>query len=512
MNVVLIKALQLLLCLSLLVVLHEGGHFGFAKLFKTRVTRFYMFANWGFHLFSTYDDWFRRLIGKPLITKRGKDGKNFFAWLRNQYYLHTGQKDKIVTENIGNKEYDPEVGTEYGIGWLPIGGYVAIDGMIDETHQTLSGEAKPWEFRSKKAWQRFLIMFGGVLMNLITAWAIYSFVLLTWGRDYIPMSSIENGFQYNEQAHAVGFQDGDIPVRADEKDIVEYSPGQVMRSISNAANVTVLRQGEEVVLQMPEEGLSMLKMIQAQPQFLTPLAEAYIDSVMPGSAADKAGIEKGMRLLAVNGKDINTWADFDYEVTLRRQDVLSSPDCTAEDSLRWRTLDAVVASADMSRADTIQLQLDEDYMMGVVRHVPDFETVHLDYSAAACIPAGLDYGWRVLKNYISDLRYVASADGAKSVGSFITIGSIFPSAWDWQQFWLLTAFISIILAVMNLLPIPGLDGGHIMLLFYEGITGHQPSEKAMVWIERIGIGIIFALMLLATSNDIRNFIFPLFGL
>ncbi len=512
METVLIKTLQLLLCLSLLVVLHEGGHFGFAKLFKTRVTRFYMFANYGFHLFSTYDDWFRRLIGKPLVTKRGKEGKNFFAWLRNQYYLHTGQKDKVVTENIGNKEYDPEVGTEYGIGWLPIGGYVAIDGMIDETNQQLSAEKKPWEFRSKKVWQRFLIMFGGVLMNLITAWVIYSLVLLAWGRDYIPMTSIEDGFQYNEQAHAIGFQDGDIPVSADGKEIKEFSLGPVMRTISNAASVTVLRQGEEVVLQMPEEGLSMLKMLQAQPQFLAPLAEAYIDSVVPGSAADKAGIEKGMRLLAVNGKDINTWADFDYEVTLRRQDVLSSPDCTAEDSLRWRTLNAVIASADQSSRDTLVLQLDENYMMGVTRHIPDFKTVHLDFGLASCIPAGLDYGWRVLKSYVSDLKYVASADGAKSVGSFITIGNIFPDAWDWHQFWLLTAFISIILAVMNILPIPGLDGGHIVLLFYEGITGRQPSEAVMVWIERIGLGILAALMLLAFSNDVRNFILPLFGL
>ena len=502
METVLIKALQLLLCLSLLVVLHEGGHFGFAKLFKTRVTRFYMFANWGFHLFSTYDDWFRRLIGKPLVTKRGKEGKNFFAWLRNQYYRLTGQEGKVVTENIGNKEYDPAVGTEYGIGWLPIGGYVAIDGMIDETNQKLSGDPKPWEFRSKPVWQRFLIMFGGVLMNFITAWVIYSIVLLAWGRDYVPMTSIESGFQYNEQAHAIGFQDGDIPISADGKEIVEYSLGPVMRSISNAATVTVLRQREEIEL----------KMLQAQPPFLAPLAEAYIDSVVPGSAADKAGIEKGMRLMSVNGKDISTWADFDYEVTLRRQDVLGSPDCTAADSLKWRTLDAVVASADMSRFDTISMQLDENYMMGVTRHLPDFDTVHLDYNLASCFPAGLGYGWRVLKSYVSDLKYVASADGAKSVGSFITIGSIFPSAWDWQQFWLLTAFISIILAVMNILPIPGLDGGHIVLLFYEGITGRQPSEQVMVWIERIGLGILVALMLLATSNDIRNFIFPLFGL
>ena len=512
MNVILIKTIQLFLCLSLLVVLHEGGHFGFAKLFKTRVTRFYMFANYGFHLFSTYDNWFRRLIGKPLVTKRGKEGKNFFAWLRNQYYLLTGQKDKVVTENIGNKEYDPAVGTEYGIGWLPIGGYVAIDGMIDETNQKLSAEKKPWEFRSKKVWQRFLIMFGGVLMNLITAWVIYSLVLLAWGRDYVPMTSIEDGFQYNEQAHSIGFRDGDIPISADGKEIKEFSLGPVMRTISNAATVTVLRQGEEVVLQMPEDGLSMLKMLQAQPQFLAPLAEAYIDSVVPGSAADKAGIEKGMRLMAVNGKDITTWADFDYEVTLRRQDVLASPDCTAADSLKWRTLSAVVASADMSRKDTLLLQLDENYLMGVTRHVPNYQTVHLDYNIGSCIPAGLSYGWRVLKSYVNDLKYVASADGAKSVGSFITIGNIFPDAWDWHQFWLLTAFISIILAVMNILPIPGLDGGHIALLFYEGITGRQSSDKAMEWIEKIGLGILFALMLLAFSNDIRNFILPLFGL
>ena len=512
MNVIIIKTIQLFLCLSLLVVLHEGGHFGFAKLFKTRVTRFYMFSNWGFHLFSTYDNWFRRLIGKPLVTKRGNEGKNFFAWLRNQYFLLTGQKEKVVTENIGNKEYDEKVGTEYGIGWLPIGGYVAIDGMIDETHQKLSGDAKPWEFRSKPVWQRFLIMFGGVLMNLITAWLIYSLVLLAWGRDYIPMTSIEDGFQYNEQAHAVGFQDGDIPVKADGKEIAEFSLGPVMRTISNAKTVTVLRQGEEIELTMPDEGLSMLRMLQAQPQFLAPLAEAYIDSVVPGSAADKAGIEKGMRLMSVNGKDISTWADFDYEVTLRRQDVLSSPDCTAEDSLKWRTFDAVVASADMSRFDTLSLQLDDKYMMGVTRHIPDFKTEHLDYSLASCFPAGLSYGWRVLKSYVSDLKYVASAEGAKSVGSFITIGNIFPSAWNWQQFWMLTAFISIILAVMNILPIPGLDGGHIVLLFYEGITGRQPSEKAMEWIEKIGLGILIALMILAFSNDIRNFVLPLFGL
>ena len=472
METVLIKTLQLICCLSILVVLHEGGHFGFAKLFGVKVEKFFMFFDYKFHLFSTKSKWFTRIF-----------------------------------PSFKDKE------TEYGIGWIPLGGYVKIAGMIDESMDTeqMKQPAQANEFRSQKVWKRFLIMFGGVLMNLITAWVIYSLVLLAWGRDYYPMTSIEKGFQYNEQAHAIGFQDGDIPIRTDKGNIEEYSLA-VMRTISNAKTVTVLRQGEEVVLTMPEEGLSMLKMIQSQPQFLQLLAEAYIDSVVPGSAAAKAGIEKGMRLLAVNGKDISTWADFDYEVTLRRQDVLASPDCTAEDSLRWRTLDAVIASADGSRTDTLSLQLDENYMMGVPRHIPDYKTVHLSYNLANCFPAGLSYGWRVLKSYVNDLKYVASAEGAKSVGSFITIGNIFPNAWDWQKFWMLTAFISIILAVMNILPIPGLDGGHIVLLFYEGITGRQPSDKAMEWIEKIGIGIIIALMVLALSNDVRNFILPLFGL
>ena len=472
MEEILIKTLQLLCCFSLLVVLHEGGHFGFSKLFGVKVEKFYMFFDYKFHLFSTKSKWFTRLF-----------------------------------PSFKDKE------TEYGIGWIPLGGYVKIAGMVDESMdlEQMKQPAQANEFRSQKVWKRFFIMFGGVLMNLITAWVIYSLVLLAWGRDYIPMTSIENGFQYNEQAHNIGFQDGDIPIAADGKEIVEYSSA-VMRTISNAKTITVLRQGEEIELTMPEEGLSMLKMIQAQPPFIVPMAEAYIDSVVPGSAAEKAGIQSGMRLVAVNGKDISTWADFDYEVTLRRQDVLSSPDCTAEDSLKWRTLNAVIANAELSRFDTISMQLDEKYMMGVTRQMPDFKTVHLDYNLASCIPAGLSYGWRVLKSYINDLKYVASADGAKSVGSFITIGSIFPSAWDWQQFWMLTAFISIILAVMNILPIPGLDGGHIVLLFYEGITGRQPSDKAMEWIEKIGLGIIIALMVLAFSNDIRNFILPLFGI
>ncbi len=470
MNIVLIKALQLLCCLSLLVVLHEFGHFGFSKLFGVKVEKFYMFFNPYFHLFSTRDKWFARLF--PRIAKNE---------------------------------------TEYGIGWIPLGGYVKIAGMIDESMDTeqMKQPAQADEFRSQKVWKRFLIMAGGVLMNMLTALIIYSAVMFTWGRDYLPMRHIEQGFQFNEHATELGFRDGDIPVAADGKEIAEWN-ANVYRIMSKASSITVLRDGQEVTIRLPEK-LNMLRILQETPPFLSLYSPAIIDSVLPGSAMAQVGGQAGDRLLSVDGHEMVTWTDFD-NIVLRRQDVLAASDCSAEDSLRLRSMDIVLAAADGSRTDTLTLQLDENYMMGILRQYPTkfYESIHQDYNLLTCIPAGLKKGWDTLTGYVSDLRYVATADGAKSVGSFITIGNIFPSAWDWHQFWILTAFISIILAVMNILPIPGLDGGHIVLLFYEAITGRQPGDRAMEWIERVGLFILVLLMLLAFSNDIRNFILPLF--
>ncbi len=471
MSIVLIKTLQLLLCFCILVLLHELGHFGFSKLFGVRVEKFYIFLNPYFHLFSTKDKWFTRL---------------FPSFLKKE--------------------------TEFGIGWLPLGGYVKISGMVDESMDTeqLKQPAQPDEFRSQKVWKRFLIMFGGVLMNLLTAWFIYSAVMFTWGEDYIPMENVKQGFQYNAEAHEIGFRDGDIPLAVDGKVIAEYRP-TVMRDISNAETVTVLRGSEQLTLQMPEDGLNLLRMMQSVPAFITPYAPAVADSVVPGSAAAQAGMQKGSRLLAANGTDISTWTDFDIAVTLPRQDVLSAADCSAEDSLRMRQLTLVYQNPAATQPDTVQMMLSQEYMMGVTRRMPEMESLHRNYSLASSIPAGLEYGWQILTGYVNDMKYVASAEGAKSVGSFITIGNIFPSTWDWQQFWMLTAFISILLAVMNILPIPGLDGGHIALLLYEAATGRPLSDKAMEWIEKIGLTLLLLLMLLAVSNDVRQFILPLFG-
>ncbi|MBO5659940.1 MAG: site-2 protease family protein, partial [Bacteroidaceae bacterium] len=275
--------------------------------------------------------------------------------------------------------------------------------------------------------------------------------------------------------------------------------------------VTVMRNGSPVDV-IFDEKLNMLQMIQEQPPFIEMYAPSVIDSVLPGSPMELAGGRKGTFILAVDGTAIETWTDFD-SLMVRRTDILSSPECTSADSLRLRNMTLVLEHPGVQYPDTVTLTLNEHYMLGIFKHSPlaDYKVNHISYNLLSCWGAGLQKGWSVLVGYVNDLKYVASAEGAKSVGSFITIGNIFPSAWDWYQFWMLTAFISIILAVMNILPIPGLDGGHIVILLYEAITGKEPGERFMEWTERIGLFLILALMLLAFSNDFRNFILPLFG-
>ncbi len=465
MNIILIKALQLLCCLSLLVVLHEGGHFMFSKLFKVRVEKFYMFFNPKFHLFSTRDKWFTRLF--PYF----KDNE-----------------------------------TEYGIGWIPLGGYVKIAGMIDESmdKEQMKQPAQPDEFRSQSVLKRFFIMVGGVLMNLITALVIYSAIMFTWGRDLIPMERIPGGFVYNTAAREVGFQNGDIPVAIDGQE-VKYFKADIIRPLSEAKNVTVLRDGKQVVLDMPESLPDMLEMSEMNPPFLTPFVACEVDSVLPGTPAMEVGLEKGSRILAIDQVNITCWAQFD-SIMQRKNDVLAAG-CSREDSLALRQMDITF----LKGADTVSatMQLNEKYMLGITRTnlLSYMEPEHLEYSLFSSIPAGIKYGWDKTVSYVHDLKYVFTPKGAKSVGSFITIGSIFPDTWDWSAFWNLTALISIMLAVMNILPIPGLDGGHIFFLLIEAITRRPPSDKVMTWAEYIGMGILILLMAWAFGNDLMRFVF-----
>lgn len=476
MEVFIIRALQLILCFSLLIFLHEGGHFLFSKLFGVRVNKFYIFFDPKFSLFSTYSNWWRKLRGKAPAKKK----------------------------EDGSYEYD---GTEYGLGWIPLGGYCQIAGMVDETQSSdkLSAEAQPWEFRAKPAWQRLLIMVGGVLVNFITALVIYAAVLFTWGETYVPVRNMTYGFKFNEQAKHLGFRDGDILLATDTKTFTRFD-GNVFRDLSEAHSAKVLRNGQEVNIAMPGN-LNMLEMIKQQPRFVDVLVPSKVDSVVPKSAADVAGIKAGDMIIGMNGKSFDTVNDFSI-VRGSMDDVLAQ--ASPADSARLRNATIVVKRAASNQVDTLKLTLDSKYMLGVAWYNPmqhDYKLVTRHFGLFESIPAGVTHGWNVLVGYVDDLKYLFTADGAKSVGSFGAIGSLFPTTWDWCRFWELTAFISLMLAFMNILPIPALDGGHVFFLLVEVITRRKPSDKFMERAQMVGMTLLLLLMAFAIFNDCRNFLF-----
>ncbi|MBR5654764.1 MAG: RIP metalloprotease RseP [Prevotella sp.] len=483
MEVFLIRLLQFILSISLLVLLHEAGHFFFARLFKVRVSRFYLFFNPKFHIVSTYDKWVRRLFHmKPEVVP-----------------------EKTVKDKEGNERKAKEyVGTEYGIGWLPLGGYCAIDGMVDETNQHLDDDPKPWEFRTKPAWQRLLIMIGGVLVNFLLALFIYSMVLYHWGDSYIQTRDMTMGMKFNEEAKALGFKDGDILLGTDKKTFTKFDV-DLYRSLTDATRVDIIRDGKQMSVPIREE-LNLLNMIKTQPTFVAPLVPADIDSVMPGSPAASIGLQKGDKILAVNGKSVDSWNEFTYEIG-RLNDVLSAKKSSA-DSMALRQATVAVLHKATGITDTAKVTLTPELKLGVGQSsIYDYyKETHLEYGFFESFPAGIKYGVGVLRGYVDDMKYVFTADGAKSLGGFGAIGSLFPAEWDWMMFWRMTAFLSIILAFMNILPIPALDGGHVLFLLWEMITGHKPSDKFMVWAEYIGIGLLLLLMVVANLNDILRWI------
>ena len=468
MEIVLIKAAQLICCLSLLVFLHEGGHFLFAKFSGVKVEKFYLFFNPYFHLFSTRDEWFTRLF--PYF----KDNE-----------------------------------TEYGIGWLPLGGYVSIAGMVDETKSAediATRAPQESDFNQKPVWRRFLIMFGGVLFNLIAALVMYSAIVFTWGREIVPMRNLPDGLNYNQTAQEIGFVNGDTPIRIDGMEIEGFS-GALMMDISEAKTVTVLRNGEEVDIEMPAGGVSLLEM-QKSPQFFSLPVKPIVGEVAEGMPAYKYGIEAGDIIQEIDGVPTPDVTDVTTDLG-RRQDILSAEGCTPEDSIRAKSISLIVMRAGSGAQDTLSLTLGNDTKLGVLwdNKFKDIPTEHQSYTLLQSIPAGFQLAWKTLSDYVVSLKYLFHKEGIQQVGSFLTIGDLFPPIWDWQSFWNLTAFISIILAVMNILPIPGLDGGHIALLLYEGIMRKQPSTKVMDVIEKAGLFLLFALMILAFSNDIMRFFF-----
>ena len=456
MEIFFIRALQLILCFMLLVVLHEGGHFLFAKIFKVRVEKFCLF----------FDPWFTLFKFKP-------------------------------------KKSD----TTYALGWLPLGGYVKISGMIDESMDTeqMKQPVKPWEFRAKPAWQRLFIMIGGVLVNFLTALAMYAMILFTWGDTYTPLRNMTDGLKYNEMAQSLGFRDGDIPLRSDAVEL-ERMDGDMFRAISEAHSVTVLRGGKEVTFALPGD-LSLLEMLKDQPRFAEVLMPSRIDSVTAGGVAEKAGIRAGDELIGYNDQAFSTWNEYAV-VRGSIADVLAQGN--AADSMKMRQAALVVRRAETGMTDTLNVMLGKDYKLGIAWNLPTatrYESVTRTYGFFESFPAGAVHGWKVLTGYVDDLKYIFTAEGAKSVGSFGAIGSMFPAVWDWQRFWELTAFISLMLAFMNILPIPALDGGHVFFLLIEVIMRRKPSDKFMERAQTVGMTLLLLLMAFALFNDFRNFLF-----
>ena len=443
METFLVKALQLILSLSILVLVHEFGHFIFARIFKVRVEKFYLF----------FDPWFSIFKFKP-------------------------------------KNSD----TEYGIGWLPLGGYCKISGMIDESmdKEAMAQPPKPYEFRSKPAGQRLMIMVAGVLFNFLLALFIYSMVLFTWGDTFLPLKNVKAGMDYSETFHNVGFRDGDILLKADDTELERFGE-DCFRHVLNAQTVTVLRDGVETVIPIPEDmAQRVMREKKGFASYRFPMVVRELgETENGGSPAAIAGLQPGDSIVSINGIVTPSF----YEV--------------GEVLAQNKDQDVLVGFYRGGVPQTLTLHTDTAGKMGVYSVSPFdiYQTVTRKYGFFESFPAGVMLGVNTLKGYVSDMKYVFTKEGASSLGGFGTIGSLFPAEWDWQTFWMKTAFLSIILAFMNILPIPALDGGHVMFLLYEVIARRKPSDKFLEYAQITGMVLLFALLIYANGNDIFRFFF-----
>lgn len=439
METFLIKAAQLILSLSILVIVHEFGHYIFARMFKIRVEKFYLFFDAGFALFRY----------KP----------------KNSH-------------------------TEYGVGWLPLGGYVKISGMIDESmdKDQMAQPPKPYEFRSKPAWQRLLVMIAGVLFNLILAFIIYAMVLFTWNDTYLPLENITQGMEFSTAAKKAGFEDGDILLMADGKDLQRFGV-RTLLDVADAKTVTVRRNGEIVKLNM-QEGL-MKNLLTNQEGFAAYRIPTVVYETMDGSAASQAGLVKGDSIVEVNGISTPVFSDLRDELNNNiNQEVQIG---------YYRNGSLNTTTAQLDTAGTLGF-----YVMPAALV---YETETLEYGFFESFPVGVDMGIQTLKDYVAQFKYVFTKEGASSLGGFGAIGGLFPAQWNWQSFWMMTAFLSVILAFMNILPIPALDGGHVMFLIYEVISRRKPNEKFMEYAQMAGMLLLLALVLYANGMDIVRAIF-----
>lgn len=430
-----IKIAQLLLSLTILVIFHEMGHFVAARIFKTRVEKFYLFFNPWFSLFK---------------IKKGE--------------------------------------TEYGLGWLPLGGYVKISGMIDESMDTeqMKQPAQPWEFRAKPAWQRLIIMLGGVTVNLLLAGLIYVGILSFWGEQYLPNAEVKYGITVDSLGYSMGLRNGDKISALDGKTVEEFTEIPRQLILEEVKVITVERDSQQVDVKLPEWAVSRL-IKQKTPDFISVRIPFIAASFTPSSPAKAAGLQAEDHIIGIND------TLYDYFDQFRK----------AIGNYRNRQATVMVLRGN----DTLRLAVNvpAEGLIGIYPKGPaaflQFKERH--YSILSAIPAGFVRAYEGAGNYLKSIKLLFSQDKAyESVGGFISIGNIFPSIWDWESFWSLTAFLSIMLAILNVLPIPALDGGHVMFLLYEIIFRRKPSDKFMEYAQIAGMVILFGLLIFANANDI----------
>lgn len=442
MSVFLIKAAQLLLSLSILVVLHELGHFIPAKLFKTRVEKFYLFFDVKFSLF-------KKKIGE----------------------------------------------TVYGIGWLPLGGYVKIAGMIDESMdaEQMAKEPQPWEFRSKPAWQRLIIMLGGVTVNFLLAIFLFIVMLAVWGTNYTTKDGAKYGYGVTKTLENYGFQQGDKIISIDGTPIEDVTiPINKYIMFRDIDNIEVEHpNGVAEKIKLPEDIGTQL----FEAGDLPALEARYpfkIDSIEKDSPAEKAGLLPEDKIIAVNGQPVAYFSDYKYALKN------SSVEEVSLQILRGnQKVDLVITPK-------------EDNTMGFFREITDEDYItytNKEYTLSESITGGFNQAYWEIRDYLGQFKYIFTKKGATEIGGFAAIGKMFPAQWNWQAFWYLTAFLSIMLAVLNLLPIPALDGGHVMFLLYEMVSGRKPGDKFMEYAQMVGFFILIALVLFANGNDIYKAIF-----
>ena len=450
----LFKTLELILALGLLVMVHEFGHYFFSRLFGVWVEKFYLFFN----------PWFSLAKWKP-AAKKDKNGNEVKTSWR---------------------------ATTYGIGWLPLGGYCKIAGMIDESmdKEQMKQPAQPYEFRSKPAWQRLLIMVGGVLFNFILAIVIYSGIVYAYGEMNINFVDAVEGMDYCENAHKIGFQDGDIPLMADDH-VLTYPKGEEIQAMLTAKTVKVLRNHKDTVTINIPADFVFTATEDASEGFMRYRMPVVISQVQPRMGAEKAGLQSGDHIIAVN--DTPTPSYTELTPTLEKH--------------ANKTVALHYLRAGVERVDSVEV--DGAGKLGILLTEPTkvFKVNIKKYSLLESIPRGCVMGWDKLVSYVSSLKLLFTKQGAQSLGGFGAIGSIFPETWSWLDFFNITAFLSVILAVMNILPIPALDGGHVIFLLYEIVTRRQPSEKFLERSQTVGMLLLFALLLFANGNDIYRYFF-----